>query len=65
MIEASDDIVCVGEAHTGTDALAQIEEIAPDVVVLEVLLPDMDGLDLAKQLVEGGFGGHIVIHDPS
>ena len=61
MIEASHDIICVGEARNGTDALAQIEEIAPDVIVLEVLLPDMDGLDLTKQLIEGGFRGHIVI----
>ena len=61
LIEASDDIICVGEAHNGADALAKIEEIAPDVVVLEVLLPDMDGLVLAEQLIEGGFCGHIVV----
>ena len=61
MIEASDDIICVGEAYTGADALAKIEETAPDVVVLEVRLPDMDGLDLAKQLIEGGFRGRIVV----
>ncbi len=61
MIEASDDIICVGEAYTGADALAKIEETAPDVVVLEVRLPDMDGLDLAEQLIERGFRGHIVV----
>jgi DNA-binding NarL/FixJ family response regulator len=61
LIEASDDIICVGEAHTGSDALAKIEEVAPDVVVLEVALPDMDGIDLAKQLVDRGFRGHIVV----
>ena len=61
LIEASNDIVCVGEAYTGADALAKIEETAPDVVVLDVLLPDMNGLDLAKQLVELGFLGRIVV----
>ena len=61
MLEASDDIICVGEACTGADALAKIEETAPDVVVLEVRLPDMDGLDLAKQLIERGFCGHVVV----
>ena len=61
MIEASDDIICVGEAYTGADALAKIEETAPDVVVLEVRLPDMDGLDLAEQLIERGFRGRIVV----
>ena len=61
MLEASDDIICVGEACTGADALFEIEETAPDVVVLEVRLPDMDGLDLAKQLIERGFCGHVVV----
>jgi DNA-binding NarL/FixJ family response regulator len=61
LIEASDDIICVGEAYTGADALAKIEETAPDVVVLDVSLPDMDGFFLAEQLVERGFRGHIVV----
>jgi DNA-binding NarL/FixJ family response regulator len=61
LIEASDDIICVGEAYTGAGALAKIEETAPDVVVLDVLLPDMSGLVLAEQLVERGFRGHIVV----
>ena len=61
LIEASDDIICVGEAYTGTDALAKIEGTAPDVVVLDVSLPDMNGFFLAEQLVERGFRGHIVV----
>lgn len=61
LIEAADDMICIGEAHTGADAHAKIEEIAPDIVVLEVLLPDMDGLDLARRLLEKGFLGNVVI----
>ena len=61
MIDASDDIICVGEAYTGAEALAKIEAAAPDVVVLDMLLPDMNGLVLADQLVQRGFSGHIVI----
>ena len=49
LIEASDDIICVGEAYTGADALAKIEETSPDVVVLDLSLPDMSGLVLAEQ----------------
>src|SRR5262245_55981854 len=61
LIEASDDIICVGEAFNGVDALAKIEEAAPDVVVLDVMLPDISGLVLADQLIERGFRGHIVV----
>jgi DNA-binding NarL/FixJ family response regulator len=61
LIEASDDIICVGDASTGADALAKIEETAPDVVVLDVLLPDMSGFLLAEELIARGFRGHIVV----
>ena len=49
------------EAFTGAEALAKIEETSPDVVILDVLLPDMSGLVVAEQLVERGFRGHIVV----
>ena len=61
LIEASDDIICVGEANNGADALAKIEETSPDVVVLDVSLPDMSGLVLAEQIVQRGYRGHIVV----
>ena len=61
LIEGSKDIVFVGEAFTGAEALATIEETGPDVVVLDLLLPDMSGLVVAEQLIEKGFRGHIVV----
>ena len=61
LIEASDDIICVGDANTGVNALQLIEETDPDVVVLDVSLPDMDGLALAKQCVSQGCRAHIVM----
>jgi DNA-binding NarL/FixJ family response regulator len=61
LIEASNDIICVGAAYTGAEALAKVEETAPDVVVVDVLLPDISGLVLVGHLVERGFQGHIVV----
>ncbi|MFL6122796.1 response regulator transcription factor [Actinophytocola sp.] len=40
----------VGEAANGEEALAMAEKLLPDVVVLDVLLPDMDGFVVATQL---------------
>ncbi len=40
-----------GEAYTGTDAIALINEIKPDLIFLDIQLPDMLGLDVLKQLV--------------
>lgn len=40
----------VSEASTGRDALAAIETQHPDLVVLDVLLPDLDGFEVARRL---------------
>jgi len=40
----------VGEAATGTDALHQVRRLKPDVVLLDVQLPDFDGLTVAAAL---------------
>ena len=61
LIEASDDIVCVGDARTGADALTVVQETDPDVVVLDVSLPDTNGLVLAQKIVGLGLRAHIVM----
>jgi CheY-like chemotaxis protein len=40
----------VGEAADGAGALARVQELAPEVVLLDVLLPDISGLRIAAQL---------------
>ena len=40
----------VGEAEDGHAALAAVRELEPDVVLLDVQLPDLDGLEVAEQL---------------
>jgi CheY-like chemotaxis protein len=42
----------VGEAHDGASALAAVDELDPDVVLLDVLLPDANGFDIADALAE-------------
>jgi CheY-like chemotaxis protein len=40
----------VGEAGDGASALAAVEELRPELVLLDVMLPDTDGLEVAEQL---------------
>ena len=47
LLEQAPDIEVVGEAHTGPEALAQIEELRPDVVVLDCKLPGLSGPQIA------------------
>ncbi len=39
-------------AHTGADGLAAIESALPDLILLDLMLPDMDGLDICRQVTQ-------------
>lgn len=51
----------VTTAACGRDALAQAEAAPPDVLVLDLGLPDMHGLDVLSRLRERGFEGQVVV----
>jgi two-component system, NarL family, response regulator DesR len=50
MLDLEDDIDVVAQAANGIDALAAARATAPDVAVLDLQLPDLDGITVAKQL---------------
>lgn len=45
-----DEFEIVGVAHTGRDALHAVEALRPDLVLLDIYLPDMDGLAVLREL---------------
>ena len=48
------DIEVVGAASTGQEGLELVQQVNPDVVLLDMRMPDMDGLAVLKQLRESG-----------
>jgi DNA-binding NarL/FixJ family response regulator len=51
----------VGEAEDGASALEAIGRLEPDVVLLDVQLPDMNGFDVAAEVTANGSGSAIVL----
>ncbi|WP_433549572.1 response regulator [Streptomyces sp. CA-294286] len=49
-VSAMDGFAVVGVAHSGADALRAAERLRPDLLLLDVYLPDMDGLDVLRGL---------------
>lgn len=50
LLEAEDDITVVGEAATAAQAVARVPALLPDVAVLDVRLPDGDGVSVCRDL---------------
>jgi DNA-binding NarL/FixJ family response regulator len=51
----------VGEAEDGSSAVSEAARLRPDVVVLDVQLPDMTGFEIAKTLLERRLVGRVVL----
>lgn len=49
-LEAEEDIAVVGRAVNGAEALALIERLRPEVAVVDVRMPQLDGIEIARQL---------------
>ncbi|HET6770459.1 MAG TPA: response regulator transcription factor [Actinomycetota bacterium] len=49
-LELADDIQIVGEASTGAEVIAEVERQNPDIAVLDIRMPDMDGLEAAATI---------------
>jgi NarL family two-component system response regulator LiaR len=50
LMEAQADIEVVGEAAGGTEALLAVQESKPDVILLDLIMPGMSGLDVLREL---------------
>jgi len=50
LLETEDDITVIGEAGTAAQALARIPALRPDVAVLDVRLPDGDGVSVCREI---------------
>jgi len=60
-LDGEQDIEVVGEAGNGRDALAQVEEAVPDVAVMDIAMPEINGIEATKQISRLCPETHVVI----
>ncbi len=51
ILEAEADMTVIGEAATGAEAVKMARQLKPDVVILDISMPDQDGLESMRQIV--------------
>ncbi len=63
VVEATDGFDVVGEAESGEDSVAMAADLAPDLVLMDVNLPGINGLDATRQILaaEPGSGAVVVL----
>jgi DNA-binding NarL/FixJ family response regulator len=59
VVEITDGFEVAGEAETGEDSVRMAEELRPDLVLMDVNLPGINGLDATRQIL--GQGGDSVV----
>jgi DNA-binding NarL/FixJ family response regulator len=59
--DESPDLAVVGEAADGVEALRLISDARPDVVVLDLLLRGVDGLEVMRGMTEGGLSARVLV----
>ena len=50
LLDGAPDIAVVGHAETGLEAVARVEELAPDVVLMDIMMPDLNGIEATRRI---------------
>jgi len=61
ILEAEEDMEVVGEAADGREAVAEAQRLRPDVVLMDVRMPDVDGIEATRRLLGDGPDAKVVM----
>ena len=61
IVDAAPDLTVVGVADDGREAVRLAEELRPDVVLMDVRMPQLDGIEATRQIVAAGLPSRVLV----
>ncbi len=61
LLSKNKDLTVVGEASNGTEAVAKYEELKPDLAILDISMPELNGMEAAQQILRSDTEAKIII----
>lgn len=61
LLEANPDISVVGDAADGRQAVSQVQNLHPDVVIMDISMPELDGISATQQILEASPEARVII----
>ena len=61
LIESADDLEVVGEAEDGEQAVARAKELDPDVILMDVRMPILDGIEATRRVFSEGVDAKVIV----
>ncbi|MEI4830569.1 response regulator [Bacillus sp. FJAT-53711] len=61
LLKSSTEFEVIGEAENGLEAIQKYQELKPDIVTLDITMPEMDGLEALKELIKIDASAKVVI----
>lgn len=61
IVDARDDLEVVGEAENGREAVALVGDLEPDVILLDIRMPELDGIEATREIAASGSTTRVLV----